>query len=120
MSEHTPGPWTFDGEEGIVKEGVVTPYHGIVTTEQRIAAIYVANDFDFPSSEAEEDFQEEAIANARLIAAAPDLLAACKTALRYLTVQIPYSPSEQGDSDFVPTVQALRAAIAKAKGDQGA
>ena len=43
--------------------------------------------------------------NARLIAAAPDMLAALEGALKY----VPY-----GDS---PVVNSMRAAIAKAKGD---
>jgi hypothetical protein len=51
-------------------------------------------------------------ANARLIAAAPDLLAACQGLIEYFI-----DPSWDDYSD-TETMQAARAAIAKATGDQ--
>jgi hypothetical protein len=61
MTQHTPGPWQ-------VIEG--WPDIGIVTDKVLVAM--VKNDEDSPCTD------EEQAANARLIAAAPDLLAVCK------------------------------------------
>lgn len=62
MSAHTPGPWplkpTGDGKRFIVGEGLVEGPNGY-----DVAEVY-SDDCD----------QEEAEANARLIAAAPDML----------------------------------------------
>lgn len=89
MSKHTPGPWTFvpdDREDGIL---------GVVWGEGwPIAEIY--SDILDP---------EEAEADTRLIAAAPELLAACQQA-------------EWNSLDLPPfVVEQLRAAIAKATGE---
>ena len=54
---------------------------------------------------------DEVSANARLIAAAPDLLAACRMALMDLVQTMNY---DEGDPQTLATVSALEAAIAKA------
>lgn len=54
------------------------------------------------------DRKDEAFANARLIAAAPDMLAA----LRAMVALLPHTD----DADVEAVVQAARAAIAKAEG----
>lgn len=62
MPEHTPGPWTlgsFDGNPAYV-------------------SVYGPNDELVADVHADEFDENEAEANARLIAAAPDLLAACE------------------------------------------
>lgn len=59
-----------------------------------------------------EDGLNETIANARLMAAAPDLLAALQGLIDYFI-----DPSWDDYSD-TETMQAARAAIAKATGDQ--
>jgi hypothetical protein len=45
------------------------------------------------------------------------LLEACKAAMRYLRVEIPYSPTAAGDERFTLVVQQLRAAIDAAGGE---
>ena len=60
MSEHTDGPWWFDEEIAEVR-----------SQGKRIAHIRLS-----------VDAPVEYLANGNLIAAAPDLLAACKAALR--------------------------------------
>ena len=94
---HTPGPWDYDADSREV----------FGTTEKYncgwIARV-VGNDSDGrPLPDAER------LANASLIAAAPDLLAACEELLIYL-----------GDWDDMDndTCAAARKAIAKAKGGQ--
>jgi hypothetical protein len=59
-----------------------------------------------------EDGLAETTANARLMAAAPDLLAALQGLIQYF---IDPSWDDYGDTE---TMQAARAAIAKATGDQ--
>ena len=71
MTEHRPGPWKIGAH---ADELTVIPI--TVSSEERwpwrIAAVY-KNDPDLLP-----EYDGEAYANARLIAAAPDLLAACK------------------------------------------
>ncbi|HET7624396.1 MAG TPA: hypothetical protein VFM25_03955 [Verrucomicrobiae bacterium] len=57
-TKHTPGPWTIRTDY---------PYHNIVSNDGRLIAETMLG------SQTDEDK-----ANARLIAAAPDLLASCK------------------------------------------
>ncbi len=66
---HTPGPWTFDGENP-ENQGydIALPDGGTLAT-----AYYDVDRDEFSARQAE--------ANARLIAAAPALLAACKELL---------------------------------------
>ena len=91
MSEakHTPGPWVSretpdDADFTHEINSKATPYFGV-------AAVYA--------------IAQNAPANARLIAAAPDLLEALKMALVWLDYEGKYD------------VLAIRAAIAKATGD---
>ena len=58
-----------------------------------------------------ETFGEDAEANARLIAAAPELLAACSAALADLMETVNY---DEGDPQTISTVASLESAIAKA------
>lgn len=60
-SKHTPGPWTFDGQHRRVSKNMAVICHvGDLCTDSQ---------------------WEQDRANARLIAAAPDLLSACRIAL---------------------------------------
>lgn len=91
-AKHTPGPWTVsvwhDGRDG------TTPC--IMASGATVAKIHVAPITPPP----------EADANARLIAAAPELLAACKLALETV-----------GDmTEAEQRRQIVRKAIAKAEG----
>lgn len=58
---------------------------------------------------------EESFANALLIAAAPDLLAACKTALEMLQTEINTAPLERDTQPEQEVAKILKSAIAKAK-----
>ena len=109
MANHTPGPW----EAARLK---------------RHARIYVdvsqeARERGGPRSIASvccdksQMHQGEAEANARLIAAAPDLLAACEGCLAYLeskalSINVPDSEA----NDAADMTAAVRAALTKANG----
>ena len=70
-------------------------------------------DFSIDEMSVHSSAIEEPMANAHLIAAAPDLLAACEMALK-VGISYPLDTPSRIDSH---TEQILRAAIAKAKGE---
>ena len=90
---HTPGPWKFGKEltarsgEWLVSFDAGSKGRGIAIAETRAGS-----------------GNEEA--NARLIAAAPELLAACRLV-----------EQAQRDGDYMTAFRAVSAAIAKAKGE---
>jgi hypothetical protein len=86
MNKHTPGPWKIEGEKMTVPK-VVDPKSGDL-----IASIYV------PS-------------NARLIAAAPDLLEACKLAYPLLLDHAQFSYNEAETSAITRLEEAIDAAV---------
>jgi hypothetical protein len=90
MSGHTPGPWTLERD----RSQSLSIYSGMVFIGE------VLHEVDEPGD------QEKA--NASLIAAAPDLLAACRTALDSL--------HEDGTTDTQEALAVMRLAIAKATG----
>lgn len=94
-STHTPGPWlTARTSEG---EGyVLSVRHQSGGTQHAIAAVWDDNSLGLA----------EGIANARLIAAAPDLLDVCQKV----------SEAARLAGTLGPLAQAARAAIAKARG----
>jgi hypothetical protein len=87
-TKHTPGPWYWDA-------GIVPP-----DGPETYADIYVDGGDTIIAGF--NDFIPEGRANARLLSAAPDLLAALQTALVWLEYDGRYD------------VQGIRAAIAKA------
>jgi hypothetical protein len=87
-TQHTPGPWHFDGQE----------FNDVREADGELVAVALHLRTRKP-----ERSLAEAEANARLMAAAPDLLEACKAAL----------------SDYEPYIEKCRAAIAKATGVKG-
>jgi hypothetical protein len=94
MSEHTPGPWEVDAEDS----------HKVASEDYGTIAWTPNEPAEMPP------IMAEMRANARLIAAAPDLL----KALRYLLGGV-LDTEEQGVG--LPTaVSRARAAIAKAEG----
>jgi hypothetical protein len=96
---HTPGPW----HRNIRKDGKYpTVYAGRNKHVASASAIY-DDKGQFDGAEVE--------ANIDLIAAAPDLLAACEAALSLL------NNIGKGNWAQTPAGDALRAAIAKAKGE---
>lgn len=91
--KHTPGPWEMIN---------LNVYHNY-PTGQKVADCYVKKPFGvYDAGECE--------ANARLIAAAPDLLEACKSALELIQVCTVYKD--------MSTAKELMAAIAKAEGEE--
>lgn len=113
MSKHTPGPWTWgkgiDGEPErcYVTQGIEGRPRYLIATIENGAA---------------EDFLETEEANARLIAAAPDLLDAL---LEFMGTDKTFLSASDTQLDelikdgnvLAPIVKKARAAIAKAKGE---
>lgn len=95
---HTRGPWAIDGAVSAMNLDVI---YG----SGRIAMMECEND---------EISDEELLANARLIAAAPELLAALET----LAVQADEdTPSHCRTDHFANALAEALAAIAKARGE---
>lgn len=93
MSEHTPGPWWAGGDDD-----AHMVYSGDVDTVDAVA----------DCGRDDGDAEAEA-ANARLISAAPDLLAACELALESYTRWVTLGPLD------VAACRQVSAAVRKAK-----
>ena len=102
MSKHTPGPW----RTVTLRDGTIRLNAGIEPGGHTIGMLYGQI---FRGDPNEQKAKSEGDANSHLVAAAPDLLAACEMALG----DGPHNASH--GLDF-RVVDALRAAIAKAKG----
>jgi len=105
---HTPGPWSVDAvfpdaERGHTFEPVVSisAYSKEFDCKIRLA--------DIPDV---ADEQSEEYANAQLIAAAPDMLAALKSCLDVL---YHVAERENNEAGYAPVIQQAEAAIAKAE-----
>lgn len=95
-TQHTPAPWS------VIKG---SPQAGIITAPNRslgIAEVFGGGETD--------------IANARLIAAAPDLLAACRCALADMEGSYSREDWDDDENPVALTIRELIAAIAKAGG----
>lgn len=92
MSDHTPGPWRQQGELELTPNSRRLIYR-VYKAEGQFA--YIAD--------------VTTAANARLIAAAPDLLAACQSALY---------DANAGEPSDGRTIDALLAAIRQATGGE--
>ena len=107
MSGHTPGPWEQSHRKGCdgVYEVFRTQVYPASDPDNTIATLH------WHSVKTDEGFATDREANARLIAAAPDLLAALEDALDAWETHNKTGDGMQGhwESD-------ARAAIAKAKG----
>ena len=120
QTSHTPGPWRVgQGRDGFFNVWVMAGEKQLVADVIRAAD---APSFQFCTGPADED---ESIANARLVAAAPDLLAAL---IRWRELR--HLAESEGASGYVISVEiealteAVDAAIEKAlgtgRGDRGA
>lgn len=98
MSAHTPGPWTINER------------HGGTTVLIGASTVAIAYDPEEPTQAS-----ETAKANARLIAAAPELLAALQLGLLE-AVTLKARLPEPYRSNIEAFVASARAAIAKAEG----
>ena len=94
-TQHTPGPW---------KMGVRQP--------NSYKFIYGREGEEVANCDRLTNFPDENLGNARLIAAAPELLAACEVALADLTKTVNF---EEGDEHTVATCNLLDQVITKAK-----
>jgi len=99
MSKHTPGPWAIDWN--VSRLDVFSGDAATLVASIRRSAISAGID-------------ETARANARLIAAAPDLLDVAETI--ELGIKRGYTPAELLDENS-PIRDRIRAAIAKATGE---
>lgn len=97
---HTPGPWEYDG---------LTPAHNHPAIMDPTGTIQLAHVLTGRNLEGKRVDEFEADANARLIAAAPELLAALRLFLGLMDLAAPAIKGE-------PEYKAARAAIAKAEG----
>jgi len=95
-SKHTSGPWSNPTGSVTVREAA---------TPRSLKVCDMSSDGGRPVAEQE--------ANARLIAAAPDLLAALEESLR----EVEAFTKRTGIPQFVGWIDKARAAIAKAKGE---
>jgi len=91
---HTPGPWKFDGSHVTDRTNTVISIEGIAQ----------------PHGVTADD--DPAWANARLIAAAPDLLAACHKICKAIAFGVESTLAKELCDGY----DAVRAAIAKAEG----
>ena len=96
MSKHTPGPWKFYDDSNDGKTNRIE----IVAIGKTVARIY-------------HSVPEEDLPNARLIAAAPDLLLACQLIVSAFDALAPVSAARNEPLQ----INAARAAIAKATGE---
>ncbi len=107
---HTPAPWQACPDD-----------NGRESTEIRargslIANVYGSEDFPCLTDEESDALPEEMLANARLIAAAPDLLEVVRMAKSVAEMEL----GEGSAPDFGPRelLEAAHAALAKAEGRQ--
>ena len=112
---HTPGPWRVENTSfepspvivGLTEEG---PRPGdILPNNPRCRVIAQCKGTD-----------DEGLANARLIAAAPILLEACQEAENTFLEYGERAGFPEGAPECWAAIEALRAAIAKAEGKDGA
>ena len=101
-SKHTPGPWeVFDDVEGCEFPGIDNAGESIVLCGSI-----------FDDGGIRGDTKEERLANARLIAAAPDMLEAIEETLQSVVMNRLHDTIEISRD----AIELLRAALAKAKG----
>jgi hypothetical protein len=121
MAGHTPGQWEFYKNDGTRNNRAGWIYQSVnyfTKSGTKIAFVY---------SEKAKMHVGEAVANGSLIAAAPDLLAACKAFMHIrggpdaeshdgTEVSLCVDPLDTGLSG--PITDVMKAAIAKAEGNQ--
>lgn len=112
IAEPTPGNWFIDPDEG---EFVVSSDHG-----QIICTVLSAEDFPCLEEGTRAHMDEEARANALLIAAAKDLLAAVQRAVTRADETLALYPGRRRTPECQADYDACRAAIAKALPDRSA
>jgi len=122
MSKHTPGPWTvfyYDaGDRPHYDHNGPCP--SIQAPEDQDCAVVHFDGFKQQYWSSANGNQKQIEANARLIAAAPELLEVAQTAIAFIAVWGERYRSDHGLTEVHPTHAALlakaQAAIAKATG----
>lgn len=104
MSKHTPGPWSSSKRD----DAVFVPLKSIDCERIGFCICFVNTD--------NKSINDEAKANARLIAAAPELLEAADNALNTLIACCVSAGGVDDRRTILEAQQMLRAAIAKATG----
>lgn len=104
MIRHTPGPWELGEYEDALG-------YDCMTGGVKVGPVYLdgAQYGQKTCAEIEADQLARMMADARLIAAAPDLLEALEGIL-------PYMEEDPDDDEYSEMVRAVHAAITKAKG----
>ena len=99
MSKPTPGPWTLDKDSYTIESG------GLI-----IASVCTVDDYSGLEEECKPQFAAECAANGNLLAAAPDLYAACEAILAW-------SSAEDFPDGWGTALDAAEAALRKARGE---
>jgi hypothetical protein len=110
-SAHTPGPWLSGGPSSVVGWPVVQPASGRMICEIN----YVQRNQIDPVVSGDRAFNIESAANARLIVAAPNLLAALREIEWIFDGQEDIN-NNGGPNDAMKALTVARAAISKATG----
>lgn len=112
-AKHTPGPWQVRGEikSGAASRAPIDEWCGSVYPQRKDYNYRGEVCFLQSSNCIKGVTSAEAAANAHLIAAAPDLLAACEEVLALMDDHNVNAPNK-----WSAAVDQMRAAIAKAKG----
>ena len=103
--QHTPGPWTT------VRDNFVS-YKLVPLKQSGCRVVWAEHKFDVAYCPPTDD--DNGNANARLIAAAPELLAACKLGVHVIDLTLEAGETKPSES-WAGILQTMRAAIAKAK-----
>ncbi len=106
---HTPGPWEVAGELSHLRVNRYNSENPNACDGIRQIALVTQGDYEIPH-------YGEAEANARLIAAAPELLAALDELLASYVSLVNSGDAGSWNPETDAEVKAARAAIAKAKG----
>ena len=109
--KHTPGPW---GTANMTEGRCSTPQLYVISESEQIARI---SHIQGHGRQGEAANIDERIANARLIAAAPELLAACKVLLRFVGDVPDPNDCEKIKAAHVAVMAIGRVAVAKAEGN---
>ena len=109
-SKHTPGPWSIYGKPG--------DYPGIEAGQIPFSVVVFGFPDEYHPCGIQGRDSNEMQANARLIAAAPDLLEALRTCVAVIEIQQRFCESTaEGKAAWDETLDHARAAIAKATGN---